>query len=460
MAIRPKKLFLTDEVKLPARNARDVQAACDPGFDLEGKDLLLLREDLSIVRSDRVRRIEECIRDARAGHYRLQLFSGHIGSGKTTELRWLAGELQKKKEDQVFHAVFLDVEQYLDARDVQIPELLTAMVSALIDDPAIGPHVRTSATAKKVWNEVVRWLKQIGVEVEGEIPAGVAKLKLSFKTSPGLQERYREENRKHVTSLIEWLGDLLQEARSALVKQGVEDLVVLVDKLDRIERLPLDDKSGRTRHDLFYLEQLPNLQYIPAHFVVTIPVTLHFTQGRLHQVFHGATDTILPMVAVHERGSDKPHEPGMAALTRLLRRRIDTSVVFADEDALRYAIEQSGGSLRDLFRIVTTGALDKRELKLTRADVDDVVKELGSHLERLLQGRPYLRELHHVAKTGSFPEKFDDATKQWLLYQLVVLEYNGDTWYDVHPFARRTRAFRDAAAATPQPPPVPPQPPA
>lgn len=444
MASRPKNL-LTDEVALPARNARDVQAACDPWFDLEGKDLVSLREDLSAARGgNRIKRIEECIRDARAGHYRLQLLSGHIGSGKTTELRWLAGELQKTREDRVFHAVFIDVEQYLDARDVQIPELLTAIISALLDDPAIGPHVRVSATAKKIWGEVVRLLKQVGVTVEAEIPAGVAKLKLSLKTTPGLQERYREESRKHVTSLMEWLGDLLQDARSHLVKQGVDDLVILVDKLDRVERMPLTDGSKRTRHDLFYLEQLPLIQQVPAHFVITIPVTLHFTQGRLHQVFHGATDVVLPMVAVHERGSDAPHEPGIAGLRRLLERRIDTSVVFADEDALRHAIMQSGGSLRDLFRIVTTGALNKRTLKLTRADVDEVVKEFGGNLERLLQGRPFLRDLHHVAKTGSFPENFDDEKKQWLLYQLVVLEYNGETWYDVHPFARRTRAFRDA----------------
>lgn len=302
MASRAKKL-LTDEVALPARNARDVQAACDPWFDLEGKDLLTLREDLSGARggSNRIKRIEECIRDARAGHYRLQLLSGHIGSGKTTELRWLAGELQKAKEDRVFHAIFIDVEQYLDARDVQIPELLTAIVSALVDDPVLAPHLRVSATAKKIWNEVVRWFKQIGISVDGEIPLGVAKLKASFKTSPGLQERYREESRKHVASLVEWLGDLLQDARSFLVKQGVEDLVVLVDKLDRVERIPLDDKSKRTRHDLFYLEQLPLIQQVPAHFVITIPVTLHFSQGRLHQVFQGATDVVLPMVAVHER---------------------------------------------------------------------------------------------------------------------------------------------------------------
>lgn len=40
------KIVLTDELKLPAREPRAVRAACNPQFDLIGKDLLLLREDL------------------------------------------------------------------------------------------------------------------------------------------------------------------------------------------------------------------------------------------------------------------------------------------------------------------------------------------------------------------------------------------------------------------------------
>ncbi|HVK70894.1 MAG TPA: hypothetical protein VM694_40845 [Polyangium sp.] len=439
---------MTEELKLPARTARDVRAACNPWFDLEGKDLVQLRVDLSSVRGgDRVERMEECIRDSLRGNYQVQLFSGHVGSGKSTELRWLTRKLQTNKEDRVYHAVFIDIQDYLDVRDVQIPELLTAIISAILDDPAIGPHARASATAKKVWKDVLGWLKSIGVTLDAEIPVGVAKLKLSLKTSPGLQKRYREVSWDHVTGLMEALSDLIQDVRTYLVKQDVHDLVIIVDKLDRVERLPLNDGSERTTHDLLFVEQLPHIQNVPAHFVITIPVTLHFTQCRLRQEFQGITDVVLPMVTVHKRGTDTPDEAGIQALTRLLQRRIDTSVVFADEDALRHAIIQSGGCLRDLFRIVTTGVLNKRTLSLTRADVEDVVKEFASSMERLLQGRGFLRDLHHVVKTGSFPEKFDDDTKQWLLYQLVVLEYNGETWYDVHPFARRTRAFREADPA-------------
>ncbi len=447
MAQRPK-IVLTDALTLPAREPRAVRAACNPQFNLVGQDLLRLREDLSSVRGGpRIQRMEECIRSAFAGDYQVQLLSGHSGSGKSTELRWLATELQKPKEDRSFHALFVDLQDYLDIRDTQLPELITALFSAIIDDPVLGPYASVSATAKKVWKEIVTRAKSIGLSLDVEVPLGVTKLKLNFKTSPGLQKRYREITREHVTPLVEGLGDLIQDVRSHLVQQGIDDLVIIADNLERIERLPLEDGTKRSTHELFFLEQLPLLQEVPVHLILTIPVSLHFNQGRLRQAFRAPNDVVLPMIAVRARGVDPtvPNEAGIAALRRLLALRIDLDVVFADEAALRHAIMQSGGSIRDLLRIVSQGVLMKKELHFTRDDVDATVKESVGNMERLLQGRAFLHDLHYIVETGAFPEAFDDDTRQWLLYELVVLEYNGDTWYDVHPFARRTHAFRLSA---------------
>src|SRR5215468_3945606 len=115
MALRPPLPLLTDELKLPARTSRDVFNACSPQFDLVGKDLVILREDLSSVRGEgRVQRLEDCVRSSRAGQYLVQLLSGHPGSGKSTELRWLTGELQKTKEGRSYHAIFVDLQDYLE----------------------------------------------------------------------------------------------------------------------------------------------------------------------------------------------------------------------------------------------------------------------------------------------------------------------------------------------------------
>jgi hypothetical protein len=448
MVPRSRPGLLTDDLTLPARTSRDAFNACSTRFDLIGKDLTILREDLSSVRGgSRVQRLEECIRDLQRGRYLVQLLSGHQGSGKSTELRWLANELQKTKDGRSFHALFIDLEDYLDVRDTQLPELVTTLFAAIIDDPVLGPYASASSTAKKVWKGLSARLSALGLTLDAEIPLGVAKLKLNFRTSPGLQRRYREESDKHISSLLADLGDLIDEVRGRLVQQGVDDLVIIGDKLDRVERLPLDDGSKRTTHDVFFLEQLPKIQSLPAHIIVTIPVSLHFTQGRLLQVFEAPSDVVLPMVAVRARGADPslPDAAGVAALSRLLARRVDLDTVFADEDALRHCIMQSGGSIRDLLRLVAQGAIMKKTLRFTRDDVEAIVREFVGNMERLLQGRPFLRDLHQVLRTGAFPDAFDDSVRQWLLYNMVVLEYNGVTWYDVHPYAQRTLAFKLAA---------------
>ena len=98
---------LVDEITIPAKSRRDMKAACDLQFELKGKDLERLRVDLTEVRGGRVLdQIEGDIRDARRGNYRTVLFSGHVGSGKTTELRWLTKQLEMEKEGRCFHVLW------------------------------------------------------------------------------------------------------------------------------------------------------------------------------------------------------------------------------------------------------------------------------------------------------------------------------------------------------------------
>ena len=50
----------------------------------------------------------------------------------------------------------------------------------------------------------------------------------------------------------------------------------------------------------------------------------------------------------------------------------------------------------------------------------------------MLQGKSYLPGLHEIAACSCFPVGFDEAARNALLHSMVVLEYNGVTWYDVH----------------------------
>jgi hypothetical protein len=437
---------LVREIEIPAKNRRDIKAACDLQFELRGEDLQRLRVDLTEVRGGRVLdQIEGDIRDARRGVYRTVLFSGHVGSGKTTELRWLTTQLEAEKEGRCFHVLWVDALEYLDINSVQLPEFLVAVFNAIVDDALLRPMLGASATAKKLWRSLREWLKPIGIELEAEIPAGAAKLKAKVKTEFDLQKRLRDTLRERVTELMTDLSDLLRDLRAGLAKQGLDDLVIIADNLEKIVFAELDHQSAANTHDLFFVEQLPIVQQLQVHLVLTVPVSLHFAHARLRNVFLNPMVKVLPMVPVHHpREPDRPHEAGIEVLKKLLGVRVDTSVLFADDATLTRAIQLSGGVIRDLFRIVLESVSRKPTMALTVEDVEQGVKDIVSSYERMLQAKDYLPSLHALAATSSFPVGFPDAAKNALLHSMVVLEYNGETWYDVHPLARRTRAYLNA----------------
>jgi len=442
---------LVNEIEMPAKTRRDMKAACDLQFELKNEDLVRLRVDLASVRGGRVLdQIEGDIRDARRGTYRTVLFSGHIGSGKTTELRWLTRQLEATKEDRSFHVLWVDALEYLDLNAVQLPEFLVAVFNALLDDALLKPFVSASMTAKAVWRKLSEWLKPIGLELEGELLQGALKLKARAKTEWGLQKRMQEALRERITELLSLLAELLIELRAGLAGNGIDDIVIVADNLEKILLTELNHGVANT-HDLFFVEQLPKVQQLQVHMVLTVPVSLHFTHARLRQVFLNPTVKVLPMVPVHHLG--KPgelHKEGCAVLQELLRRRVDTSVLFANDTAFIRAITLSGGVLRDLFRIVLEGLSRKPTMGLTVAEVEESVQDMVSSYERMLQGKAYLPQLHALVADGCFPVGFDDAARNTLLHSLVVLEYNGTTWYDVHPLAQRTRAYLNARPPEPE----------
>lgn len=444
-----EEVALVDEITIPARTRRDMKAVCDLQFELKGKDLEQLRVELADVRGGRVlNQIEDDIRDARKGAYRTILFSGHVGSGKTTELRWLTRQLQEKKDDRSFHVLWVDALEYLDINSVQLPEFLVAVFNAIVDDDMLRPMLGVSVTAKRLWRNLKEWLKGIGLELEAEVPVKAIKLKAKLKTESGLQKRMREVLRERVTELMSDLSKVLGDLRAGLAKQGVDDIVIIADNLEKIVLAELEHESAKNTHDLFFVEQLPAVQQLRAHLVLTVPVSLHFAHARLRQVFLNPMVKVLPMVPVHrEQKPEEPHAEGIAILKKLLRARVDTDVLFADDDAFEHAVKESGGVIRDLFRIVTESLSRKPAMGLTYDDVEAGLRDIISSYERMLQGKAYLPGLHAIAKDSSFPVDFPEEARNTLLHSMVVLEYNGRTWYDVHPLARRTRSYVNAKPA-------------
>jgi len=434
-------LALTERISvIPVREARYVPTICDGNIPLQGPDQRL-HVDLTEARGGNlIGEIEQRIRWAPVGTYEKHLVTGHTGSGKSTELYRLASALQQRKDDRLFHVVYFDIKEHLDPSDIQLPDLLMALFSALWRDDLL--QVPAMETAKHIGKRLLGWAKALGVEITADVAKGIPVLGTLLKNAD-LQRRFREKSWDSTARMIEEMGNLIQEIRNGLVeRQEVDDLVIVIDNLEKM--LLKEIGGGRTNHDLLFVEQLPKLETLPVHMVVTFPVSLHADQVQLRSAYANAVAIQIPMVRVRTRVTHKDDPVGLAALRRFLACRLDLDAIFADREVVDAAIRESGGCVRDLLRIVATAVVARGSVPITGEDIARAVGRLVADFERVLQGRPVLPHLHTVERTGSLPDTISSAERKWLLLNLIVVEYNGETWYDVHPLARRTRAYRES----------------
>lgn len=449
-------LELPEGIVLPAKNYRHVRAACRISNGVQPKDLARLHVDLSDARglASRVSLIDTDIRGSLGTDFVRCLLTGHTGCGKSTELRWLAHQLSLMDADQHrYHTIFVDADDYANVRSMRLPELLTAIFSAIAEDPTLQKFVALSSKAKRVWDVVVGFLKSLGIELAAEIPVGVAKLKATLKVTPGLQERVAEIGQTHVRAMMDGLTALIEEIRAHLLHKdyGFEDIVLIVDNLERVERTTIASRTDETTHDRFFLDELPRLQALPIHMVLTFPVALLRSIGRVKAAFAQSRPMVLPMVTVHQCGKRVdgrrvPSDSGVQALKRLLARRVDLQTVFANELAIERLIVETGGSLRDLLRVLSQAVLLKPTMQLSVADIDVVLADEAVSSAPMIEGSANFDLFFELSRTGRFPENTSEDLQQRLLSELVVLEYNGDGWFDVNPAVERSRPYRDAQA--------------
>jgi hypothetical protein len=142
----------------------------------------------------------------------------------------------------------------------------------------------------------------------------------------------------------------------------------------------------------------------------------------------------------------------------LVAARIDLGAVFSSTSVVRFLAQMSGGSVRDLMRLVNFAQLDARvddKAKIDMASAREAVGELRKEMVRLLvPGQfyfPLLADVHLTKGLAIEAEPDQDSVKEArafcaeLMLMGALLEYDGDDcWYDVHPVIQDIEAFTDA----------------
>lgn len=377
-----------------------------------------------------------------------QLFTGHIGCGKSTELLRLKAELEQEN----FHVVYFESSEDLDMADVDITDILLSVAGQVSESlEAIKIKIKPGYFAN-LFTEIVDFLQTpIELNAEAELSVGIGKITAKTKESPKLRRRLREYLEPRTSGILEAINtELLVPATTQLKRQGQAGLVVIVDNLDRVDNRLLP--SERWQPEYLFIDRGDQLRRLSCHVVYTIPLGLTFSNDveiLKNRLGGGLPPTILPMVPVRERNGAESSE-GMALLRQMVMvrafpkykpaQRLELiTEVFDTPETLDRLCKVSGGHLRNLLGLMF-GCLRQMDPPISRDCLESVIRESRDYLTSSIDDQEW-ELLFQVVQQQTVK---GDAEYTTLLRGMFVYEYRDrqGNWFAINPALAETQKFQ------------------
>ncbi len=358
------------------------------------------------------------------------LFTGHVGSGKSTELN----KLSERLENDCF-IVRLDVQESLNLADLEAVDILLGLLTALVRNATAEKVLRKAPrqVAADVWEDVrlfIRNKMMIGsveepqAPVAGEVALSVNLLAVQFESKFSQEASTRETIRKQMhgreAELTDKLNFVLRQVRD---KYG-RPILFLIEGTDK-------PNLGKAR-DLF-LNYARTLTAFETAAIYTFPIGLRYSPD--FTAIKDAFDRhyILPNIKVEQQDGSLD-TTGLNYLESAVAQRADLALFEAE--ALRCLTFNSGGLMRTLIRMVqgaAVNALSAGRKQITDRDVQTALNEEKADYIAALKAADYAVLADRLRDKALS----SDPAVQELLHSRALLEYaNGEPWCDVHPVIR------------------------
>jgi len=410
-------------------------------------------EDLHDGHGDTITRLKLEIETSAGGRH-AHLFSGTIGSGKSTELRRLANELRPDN-----YALVINAQEYLNPQlPLSISELLLAMALGIWEATAKELGIDSSSGERWAW---LASLASAGVEFkEGELSGGFAKVKIALHSNPTTRERIRQFHEARLDTLVTEIQEFFTECADKIrTKKNLQRTAKMLLVVDSLEHFGGSAAPGQTDEVFVSLQRTFNtyatyLRLPDWTVVYSVPPLLHKLAPGIANAF-GETSTYF-LTSAHvfnDRAETLDLDTVDKKLVPLVRKRVGEGVVdqLISPAELQRIIEMTGGDLRDLIRCVRA--------VLLKALADNTFPVTQAHLEQTFNDlrRPYLPlsdktrdRLRYVAQHHNVP-LVDESDWPLIISDLtqkrVLLYLNGQEWYGVHPMLRQAIERTDVLSA-------------
>lgn len=374
-----------------------------------------------------------------------QLLTGHIGSGKSTELL----RLQTALEQAGFHVVYFLSDNDLEMSDVEVTDILLVIarqISASLERAGINLKPNYF---RRLFQSITDTL-QMPVEISDvSLSVGIAEITAQSKESTDLRtqlHQYLEPRTKNILDAIN--QELLEPAIAELQNRGQVGLVAIVDNLDRV--LPNPKAGGRSQPEYLFVDRGEQLKRLSCHVIYTIPLMLAFSDELpiLMNRF-GVRPSVLTMVPV-KNIDGQLNATSLAKLRQMVMARAFPDLspsdrlqqipqIFDAPTTLDRLCLISGGHVRGVLRFIY-GCLRKQRPPISRAVLEQVIRDERNDLLAIIDDQEW--QLIFQAVKARTLRGNDDYNG--LLRKLFLYEYRDERgrWVDINPVLAETEAYQ------------------
>ncbi|MFN5242490.1 MAG: P-loop NTPase fold protein [Aphanizomenon sp.] len=420
---------------------------------LDGERIEQYYVDLSAVRKTlAVDRISTILDLQEADNFSTILFTGHRGSGKSTELK----RIQKIWKES-YHVIYLEVNEETDINDANYTDLYLIVIKQVefalrklglkFDQRLLSSF---EAWFKEITEENEESVeKSVSVESEASLEGGapfiaklMVKLLAQIKGSDKQKTTIRQTLEKDISRLKADINLLLRDAYVKLQKKypDYKGLLIIFDNLDRI--------SPKVADHLF-CEYAAQLQELHCTIIYTVPISVLCSPKNPLSLFDG-NPHIVPMVNIYQFDRNvrdlNYNQIGLDTIASSIEKRVNVDAVFDSRAELLELAKASGGNVRQLMQMMRSACLTartKNHPKILAEDVIYAIKEQQFSFERLIPNDHYPL----LAQVYLNKDVSKDDIGQLMLFNTSVLEYNGDNrWNYPNPVVMQNEFFQKALA--------------
>ncbi|MBU7586054.1 MAG: ATP-binding protein [Nostoc sp. TH1S01] len=382
-----------------------------------------------------------------------QLYTGHKGAGKSTELLRLKKYLENR---QVYVVYFAADEEDIDSEDTQYTDILLACTRRLLKDlDKIANPSPILDWLKNCWQDL-KDLVQMPLEFENmsvEMQLSqFAKLTANLRAVPQLRQQIRQKINPHTVTLTQALNVFLADAKRNL-PNGYTKLAVIVDSLDR---MVLVKDGDNTNYEEVFLDRSEQLKSLDCHLIYTLPISMVYSRRAtdLRDIYGDCL--LLPMIMV-KTPDEEVYQPGLNKVKEVISKRIrqiapELSLekdIFDNSLILEKLCLMSGGHVRNLLLLTQDAIGRTEELPITENAVRRAITEARDTYRRTVENHQWCL----LAEVSRSKRIINDDQYRSLMYNRCLLEYRylddeGEIqrWYDIHPLIQGIPEFKEAVA--------------